>query len=336
MRTISKLVGTVTGASLSVMLALAPASQAFGADAPGCKDPAGLKRFEGSALVLCEARDFGEYQLPTGKLLAWDYNTKRPSFESSIALEGKPAFQIYKVPKGPSSAEVFRNYELDLADKGFQVLYKAAGLEFGFDQGRIFEHMGPGGQLFGYSPTNARYASAVKDDGDLKTYVSLYVIEFEGGLHPKISAERGQVLVRLDVVQVGQLKDRMVVVSASDMQKAIDTTGRVTLYGILFDFNKWEIKPQSKPALDEIAKYMTANPERRLHVVGHTDAVGGFDFNVKLSQQRANAVVSALVRDYGIGADRLKGNGVGMLAPIATNGTDEGRAKNRRVELVPQ
>lgn len=336
MRTISTLVRAIAAAGFSAALTMAVILPAAAADAPGCKDPAGLKRFEGATLVLCESRDFGEYQLPTGKLLAWDYNTKRPSFESKIDLEGKPAFHIYKVPKGPSSAEVFRNYEIDLADKGFEVLYKAAGLEFGVDQGRIFEHMGPGGQLFGYSPANARYASAVKDEGDLKTYVSLYVIEFEGGLHSKISAERGQVLVRLDVVQVGALKDRMVVVSSSDMERSIDATGRVTLYGILFDFNKWDIKPQSKPALDEIAKYLTANPERRLHVVGHTDAVGGFDFNVKLSQQRANAVVGALVQDYGIGADRLKGNGVGMLAPIATNATEDGRAKNRRVELVPQ
>lgn len=109
----------------------------------------------------------------------------------------------------------------------------------------------------------------------------------------------------------------------------------MTLYGILFDFNKSDIKPQSKPALDEIARYLAADPARRLHVVGHTDGVGGFDFNIKLSQARADAVVAELVRSYGIAAGRLKGNGVGMLAPIASNATDEGRAQNRRVELVP-
>ena len=319
---------------LGLALTLAgPAAHA--ADAQGCKDPAGLKRFAGSSLVLCEGRDFGEYTLPTGKLIAWDYNAKKPNFESKIDLDGKPSYNIYFAPKGPSSAEVARNYELDLADKGFQVLYSAKGGEFGVDQGRVFENIGPGAQLFGYSVENARYLSAVKDEGGRQTYVSLYVIEYQGGVHPKLKGEVGQVMVRLDTVIVGQLEDRMTVVSAGEMQKSIDETGRVTLYGILFDFNKADIRPESRTALDEIAKYLTDNPARRLHVVGHTDGVGGFDFNVKLSESRAKAVVTELVRGYAIDAARLRGNGVGLLAPIATNATDEGRAKNRRVELVP-
>lgn len=260
---------------------------ALAADMPGCKDPSGLKRFQGSSLVLCENRDFGEYTLPAGKLLSWDYNTKTPNFESQIA-----------------------------------------------DQGRIFEHMGPGEQLFGYSSERSRYLSAVKDEGGRQTYVSLYVIEYLGGVHSKLKGEIGQVMVRLDTITVGGLADRMTLVSASEMQQSIDETGRVTLYGIQFDFNKADIKPQSRPALDEIAKYLRANPGRRLHVVGHTDGLGGFDFNIKLSESRAKAVVAELVRAYGIDGTRLRGNGVGVLAPIATNATDDGRAKNRRVELV--
>lgn len=308
---------------------------ALAADAPGCKDPVGLKRFEGSSLVLCERRDFAEYALPIGKLTAWNYDTKTPVFENKLDVEGPAAFNIYFVPKGPSSAEVARNYELDLAAKGYEVLYSAKGGEFGFDQGRIFEHMGPGEQLFGYSTENSRYISAMKDENGRQTYVSLYVIEYAGGVHSKLRGEAGQVMVRLDTIVSGALDDRMAVVSASEMQKSIDETGRVTLYGILFDFNKSDIKPESRPALEEIAKYLRANPERRLHVVGHTDGVGGFDFNIKLSESRARAVVAELVRGYGIAADRLRGNGVGLLAPIATNATEEGRAKNRRVELVP-
>ncbi len=329
----------VTRAQLISIAALAAAvvilpSQLFAADAPGCKDPVGLKRFAGSSLVQCEVRDFGEYTLPIGKLVSWDYNTKTPNYESNIDLDGGLSYNIYFVPKGPSSAEVARNYELELADKGFDVLYSAKAGEFGIDQGRIFEHMGPGEQLFGYSTDRSRYLTAVKSEGDRQTYVSLYVIEYGGGVHRKLQGEIGQVMVRLDTIVAGSLKDRMTVVSASEMQKSIDETGRVSLYGILFDFNKSEIKPQSRPALDEIAKYLTADPGRRLHVVGHTDGASGFDFNIRLSEQRAKAVVAELVRGYGIAADRLRGNGVGLLAPIATNATEEGRAKNRRVELV--
>lgn len=318
---------------LLFILGVIPGARA--ADAPDCADPAGLKRFEGSELVLCETRDFAEAEIPTGKLLSWDYTAQKPAFESKLDVEGTPSFNVYVVPAGPSSAEVYRNYKLDLEANGFAVLYEAKGADFGIDQGRIFENRGPGAQLFGYSTENSRFASAVKDEGARKTYVSLYVIEYAGGLHPSIVPAPKQVLVRLDVIVAGTLEERMEVVSASEIEKSIAESGRVTLYGILFDFNKSDIKDESRPALDEIAKFLEADSERKLHVVGHTDAVGGFDFNLKLSKARANAVVSELVERYGIAAGRLKGNGVGMLAPIATNGTEEGRAKNRRVELVP-
>jgi outer membrane protein OmpA-like peptidoglycan-associated protein len=316
------------------LAACAAAGSAVAGDAPGCSDPAGLKRFEGSSLVLCERRDFAEYELPTGKLLNWDYGAKRGSFASKIDVEGRSSFNIYFVPKGPSPAEVARNYRLDLEEKGYSVLYEAKGAELGTDQGRIFETNGPGDQLFGYSADTSRYVSAVKDEGGRKSYVSLYVIAYQGGVHTRFKPEVGQVLVRLDTIVAGALEDRMVVVTASEMEKSIAETGRVTLYGIHFDFNKADIKPQSRPALDEIARYLKADPARRLHVVGHTDGVGGFDFNVRLSQARAGAVVAELVGSYAIAPERLKGNGVGMLAPIATNETEEGRAKNRRVELV--
>lgn len=322
----------ISGLAVVVGVAVPPA---IAADAPGCADPAGLKRFEGAEIVECESRDFAEVELPTGKLLSWDYTAQKPSFESKLDIEGKPVNNVYLVPVGPSSAEVYRNYKGELEAAGFTFLYEAKGAEFGGDQGRIFENRGPGGQLFGYSVEGSRYASASKEEGARKTYVSLYVIEFAGGFHPTITPAPKQVLVRLDVIIEGGIEERMEVVSASEIEKGIAENGRVTLYGILFDFNKSVLKDESRPALDEIAKFLEADPERKLHVVGHTDAVGTFDFNLKLSKARANAVVAALTKSYGIAAARLKANGVGMLAPIATNATDEGRAKNRRVELVP-
>jgi len=120
------------------------------------------------------------------------------------------------------------------------------------------------------------------------------------------------------------------------MSNALASSGRVALYGIYFDTNKAEIKAESKPALDEIAKLLQKEAKLRLHVVGHTDNVGGYDANLLLSKRRAEAVVSALVKNYGIAATRLTANGVAYLAPVAVNTTEEGRAKNRRVELVPQ
>ncbi|RPI09882.1 MAG: OmpA family protein, partial [Actinobacteria bacterium] len=110
----------------------------------------------------------------------------------------------------------------------------------------------------------------------------------------------------------------------------------VAVYGINFDTNKAAVKPESKAALDEIAKLLKSDAALKLKVVGHTDMVGSVEANMTLSQARAEAVVQALVGQYGIAAARLKGYGVGSLAPVATNDTDEGRAKNRRVELVKE
>jgi len=86
--------------------------------------------------------------------------------------------------------------------------------------------------------------------------------------------------------------------------------------------------------LAEIAKLLANNPTLNLHVVGHTDSTGAFDHNMTLSKARADAVMNALVSAHGVAASRLQASGVGPLAPVASNDTEDGRAKNRRVELV--
>jgi len=133
-----------------------------------------------------------------------------------------------------------------------------------------------------------------------------------------------------------QLMKQDVVADASTMGKAIKETGKATLYGIYFDTGKAELKPESQAALKEIAKLLKEDANLKLYVVGHTDNTGIFDSNIKLSQDRAVAVVGALVSQYGIVASRLKACGDGPTAPVATNDTDEGRGLNRRVELVKQ
>jgi outer membrane protein OmpA-like peptidoglycan-associated protein len=127
-----------------------------------------------------------------------------------------------------------------------------------------------------------------------------------------------------------------VVADAKTMAAAIGTTGKVAVYGIYFDFNKADVKPESDPTLKEIALLLSQNPTLRLFVVGHTDTVGEFNYNMKLSQARADAVVKVLVSKFGADTNRLKSYGVGPLAPVTSNKTEEGRAKNRRVELVEQ
>jgi OOP family OmpA-OmpF porin len=127
-----------------------------------------------------------------------------------------------------------------------------------------------------------------------------------------------------------------VVANAISLAKDISSTGHASVYGIYFDFDKADIKPESEPAIKEIAKLIQDNKELKLYVVGHTDNVGTIDYNMKLSKARADAVMKELITKYNISSQRLKAYGIGSLAPVASNKTDEGRAKNRRVELVEQ
>jgi OOP family OmpA-OmpF porin len=125
-----------------------------------------------------------------------------------------------------------------------------------------------------------------------------------------------------------------VVADAKSLASDISSTGHVSVYGIHFDFNKVTIKPESEQTLKEIAKLLKQNPNLNLYVVGHTDNVGKIDYNMQLSKARAEAVVKALVSEYGLDQNRLAPYGVGPLAPVSSNETEEGRALNRRVELV--
>ncbi len=127
-----------------------------------------------------------------------------------------------------------------------------------------------------------------------------------------------------------------IVANAEVFSNDIKSTGHAAVYGIYFDTGKSEIKAESEEALAEIAKLLKNDAGLKLYVVGHTDIVGAIEANMKLSEARAEAVVKALVSKYGVAATRLKGYGVGPLSPVASNDTEEGRAKNRRVELVKQ
>ena len=127
-----------------------------------------------------------------------------------------------------------------------------------------------------------------------------------------------------------------VVASAELFKSGLTASGHVEVPGIFFETGKSELKAESDAALAEIAKLLKADPAMKVFVVGHTDNVASLELNMRLSQARAEAVVQALVSKYAIAAGRVLGRGVGPLAPVASNDTEEGRAKNRRVELVKQ
>ncbi|WP_367945885.1 OmpA family protein [Aquamicrobium sp.] len=103
---------------------------------------------------------------------------------------------------------------------------------------------------------------------------------------------------------------------------------------MFFDFDSATIQAESREQIDQLGQLLAGAGALQVLIVGHTDGQGAFDYNLTLSQRRAQAVVDALVRDYGIAASRLTPAGAGMVSPVASNRTEEGRAQNRRVEIV--
>jgi len=146
-------------------------------------------------------------------------------------------------------------------------------------------------------------------------------------------AEKGNGRIWLRIIEKQEMKQH-IVADAASMSSDLKATGHVAVYGIFFDTGKSVVKPESKPAIDEVAKLLKGDPGLKLWVVGHTDWVGKVDDNMRLAQARAEAVAAELVSAHGIAASRLKGYGVGPLAPVAGNDDEAGRAKNRRVDLV--
>ncbi|NOX50182.1 MAG: OmpA family protein, partial [Gammaproteobacteria bacterium] len=138
----------------------------------------------------------------------------------------------------------------------------------------------------------------------------------------------------VDIIEVKDAETGLVVVDADAIGEDMVEYGRVVLDGIMFEFDKAALKPESKPALDAIAEHLAAYPDKNFYVVGHTDSKGTFAYNNKLSSDRARAVVDALRKNYDIASSRLESHGVGPLVPVFSNITDNGRNLNRRVELV--
>jgi len=117
---------------------------------------------------------------------------------------------------------------------------------------------------------------------------------------------------------------------------ALSSKGRWATHGILFETGKATLRPESRPVLKEIAAAMKQHADLRILIEGHTDNVGAAAANLTLSDQRAAAVMAALVADFGVAADRMTTKGLGDTAPAVPNTTAAGRAQNRRVEIVRQ
>lgn len=324
---------------VSILLALfltLPGFMARAADVPGSKDPPFLKRYQGSEIIVYRTKTFDQYhavnkndQGGANPLQKWD------------VIEGAITRIIYRVPEGHSPLELLRNYQAALKEAGFTENFDfspcaATSTQFVQD----FYYQGAGQtEDYPFYPDQVCYLREQGSQQGQDVTVSILFstdskpYQFRPKDGPGADIKVGEILVGVDVVVSKPVEIKMIKVTAADMADALASKGSVDLYGILFDTDKSDIKPESTDTLDQIASLLKIDRGLKLEVSGHTDNTGDKAHNQKLSEQRATAVVDTLEKKYGIDAARLVAKGYGDTMPVAPNDTDANKAKNRRVEL---
>lgn len=276
-------------------------------------DPGGdhplIAPYAGSNLRERRFDAYNEYQRITG------FGNRQNRTER---LEGRLTRLRYDNPRGRSTFEIERNYRDALAARGFRVDYECQRRE------ACGSTANPGwntinGMNVGIAG-DLRYFTGKLAYGDGTAYVSVAV-------NPQITY--------VHVLETAGMDTGMVGVSADALAAGLERDGKVTLDGIFFDSGRATLKSESDASLDQTAQLMQRQAGLKLLVVGHTDSIGAAAANLRLSEQRAQAVRNALV-SRGVAASRLAAQGVGSSAPVASNDTEAGRAQNRRVELVRQ
>lgn len=327
-------------------------------DIPGARDLPNLKRYQGSFIIDHIQSSFDTFSLPTGSLKNTDKIDKN---NNSVALptqkidaEGKLDRYIYVTPANRSPLEVIRNYEEELSANGGKVLFRCKEEECGGDVNTGADGGGGttgmvnllyprdymkqtyysngGCALFStHAKQNYSAIQVTRPDGT-ELLLALLAYSLNDDLYCKALNDRTVLL--MTAVEIKPREQRMVsLLPANELSNAIGSKGHVAIYGIYFDTGKAEVKPNSYTQISEMAKMLKANSKLNVIVAGHTDNQGELGYNMELSKRRAEAVVQALVKE-GIAASRMTAQGVGMAAPLASNDDEEGRSKNRRVEVV--
>lgn len=332
----------LSGAVLACLALQASAAARPPAELAGAADPAGLQRFAGATLVGYKHEAWATVSLPGSAQINREGGDK--GFKDLVRVEGEWTRAVYLTPEGKSPAEVFHNYEQALVGAGLKKKFscesKCDELYFALDKRRFAEGLAwSKGQIpdaaSGSYPVEAALAP---DEGQLlvgtlpraggEAWVLVYVSR-------AVNSHTRQAQAFVETLQPRPMPGGQVqVLRSGDIQAGLAREGKVAFYGVYFESGKAELKPESRDQIGEMAQLLKAQPALQVFVVGHTDNQGAFDANLQLSQQRAQAVVDALVKGQGIEARRLIAKGVANLAPLASNAAEPGRAKNRRVELV--
>ena len=271
-----------------------------------------VKPYEGSKIYSKNVAQFDEYSVFKG----WDKATKKYNTQK---LEGKVTKILYKNPPDRSVMELYRNYRSALEKEGVTILYECNQAKMECVDGYIGSTLRQQFGIHAFGRNSGRYMFAKLEQEEQVAYLVLVVGKQSTDVH---------------VIEMKKMETGKVFLNLAALTEDLDNKGFVVVEGIYFDTDKTTLKPDSKPAVDEVAKLLKERPDLKLYVVGHTDMQGSLSHNMNLSKGRAKAVVSSLVNDHGIASERLESHGVGPLAPVASNAQESSRAKNRRVVLI--
>ncbi len=328
----------------ATLLTLAAHADAPRTDVAKSADHPVLKRFAGSVLAGYDQQDWEQRSFPD----ASGVSKTEDKFAHPVTLEGKVTRLFYLSPLGKSPLEVFRNYQQALNAAGFKATWqceteaqgctkayfaldgyeRAKGMRWA--EGNLPSATGSGAWNLemALSHEQARMMVGTLSNGGRLLNVLLFTSMAE-------NSETRRAATYVEIVEPKAMPTGQVTVDAKAIGAGLQAEGRVTLTGLLFDTGKTDIKPDSNAQLDQMAAVLKAQPTAKVFIVGHTDNVGSLDANLKLSQGRAQAVVAALTQ-RGIAANRLAAHGNANYAPVASNASEDGRARNRRVEMVLQ
>jgi outer membrane protein OmpA-like peptidoglycan-associated protein len=271
----------------------------------GCKDHALFTRFPNMALVECDTSQFDQRKFPVGTM------PKGAETLGSVVVEGRVQYFGYQVKEGtapPSGLQIMRNFENATKKAGGTIEGQWPGWCSAMYDGEGMPRMGNGCTSFALTMKFVH--------GGRETWAFLQAAGTEGSY-------------QLTICEREAMKQE---VAVTEMADKLTKEGFIAL-SVNFDTGKATIKADSTGILDSAAAALKAAAAIKVEVGGHTDNAGTPEGNLRLSQERAQAVMAALVQ-RGIAAARMTAKGYGQATPVADNRTEEGRAKNRRVELV--
>jgi len=245
---------------------------------------------------------------------------------TSKAVEGYIRNRFCYLPEGHSLAELITNYEEAITGHGGKIFVssqKGGKCISSFMEKGHPDHGLTNFQYILFSENTRCYLSGMVSANNMDNYVVV--------VGATIDSKNVYSLV---TIEAKPMEKGMV--SVGNMDDKITKNGHIAIYDIHFETGKYVVMDESTSALNNIGKYLNAHKDKKFYIVGHTDNVGDFEVNKKLSQDRANAVMNELVTKYGVNSEQLKAYGVANLSPVVSNSTDKGKGENRRVEIVEQ